>query len=854
MSDFLIQHAVENVWCSGDHDHQHIFKPAKLSPYRGVRRVVEVEWDKLPLPTQEHYYHVYQIGQLSPVFLKLLPDTQTWYSAQEAINNLNITINVYNEDGRHYPNFTVFFKKTRTRNLIVAVRDLSVIERQRDQAVYIRFYSNAFFESDRSHPTADLTKTEGTFVKNNADVVNLQQKVDTLAIQHPGKTIYFVNGWKVDAWRLVDIKIGDVVQYLHDTSIKKTFTVKIGDLDTFISELDRTRKYLLKRPNQHENVIDYHDDLDFWITEKKNGREKGIFYHKASERSVRMVTHQDYSLPVQTILDHVRKIEGWHDPHEYYLIVSIRKSGYERPLVNEHNRLHELFKMPDSEIEKALLGAHSTLPEWRAASLEHSLYTQIMRSQFTDISNEVVTQAYGYNAVSKLVGDTPQVPVSISGKMGVKAPYRLRYHSTAFEYDVNGRLIDYYYHDEGRYYWRKNEHCGYVEIIAGRFTDGSSTTFNVACVPVAPGASYKVYVSERVGGVSTNEWRLAIPIKEYVFHNNEIVWLDVHANVEVAVRDDSKFLTRTLNLRPLNGMLRFTVMAEDNYGGDYLDKPLPLKPEKLDLWLNSHPLIENLDYFVRWPEVVICNKEFLKPHDVDQTVVVRATGFPYNCNHRRPREEFGFVEHGLLSRNNRFDLRDDKVMRFVVEGRIYQQSDLKFSETDSGLRMDNVRNGAPYLIDDIVVPMSDITTRETYTFRDESRELDKRISDYLTTFYPEPKIDLPSIIERRYQIFSPFLSRIHHDLVQGFYYPEGIKGQYSDEKIKEWVKDYEWLLTFDPVINGVDECYVIVHPHHLFTETELDVYQYTFLTRINQVYLQSKVDISGHIKIKERWI
>ncbi|MNY74762.1 hypothetical protein D3C86_2138680 [compost metagenome] len=72
--------------------------------------------------------------------------------------------------------------------------------------------------------------------------------------------------------------------------------------------------------------------------------------------------------------------------------------------------------------------------------------------------------------------------------------------------------------------------------------------------------------------------------------------------------------------------------------------------------------------------------------------------------------------------------------------------------------------------------------------------------------------------------------------------------------IKRWLKDYEYLLPFDPCKRDVDVRYVSIHPHHLSNEVELNIYQYNFLNRAIAYYLESKVDISHFISIKDGWV
>lgn len=217
---------------------------------------------------------------------------------------------------------------------------------------------------------------------------------------------------------------------------------------------------------------------------------------------------------------------------------------------------------------------------------------------------------------------------------------------------------------------------------------------------------------------------------------------------------------------------------------------------------------------------------------------------------RLPPTEFGYVNYGMLSRNRRYDLRDDRVIRLVVQGRTMTREALEFSEDHTGIRVSNVPNGAPYVIDNVVVPLRGITAMDEDAYRERSAQVDQAISDYLSLKLPEPKIDEPVMIPERYAVYSPFLSTIMYDLMNGRLSMEEFRGQYSDRKLREYAKRYEYLLDYDPCFLGLDHRYVIVHPHNLLTETELDIYQWRFLSRAASIYLDDRVDLTGFVRVK----
>lgn len=854
MIDFLSRHAIANVWCTPDQDYQYIFKPARISTPRGVERQLMVEWEYINLPNNVDTFHVYQIGQLSPILLNLLPRERYWYSVTQAANVQNMMVDLYLNNGKQFPRFETYILRTRGRNLLIAVKDQPRIGSLEKNPLFVRFYSNAYFGSERSKETPERLYTEGKYITTPDSGLLFQRRVRDLQALKGSVNVYH-NGWLVDDTAPDCIEEGDVVELVHDTSVYDVREFPVSELETFNSSVDDLRKYLISRlKGTGDDTIDFIDDVDVYLTKKGSRHWKGVYFHKNQPAALRMVTHKDYSIPVSHVVGFANEFEEWGDPIDLVVRIHVRHGGYYRPLVDEHHRIKELYRLTDDEIYRAMIGADANVPVWRAENLEASGYTKIMRSNLNEITPKLVQDAYGYNAISKIVADTPQRVKDLGGYRGVELPVGLRNQSTIFEYDANGKLISFYLHSFGEEYLVKNPECEIVEGLVGTGSERMSTAYGERQSPFDTHHNYRMYTCPIIDDVPSYEWQDVTGDNTlYEIIDGKVVWMVDDTKVYTAVKDDINFLAYRKRLATVGGIYRFSITAREQRGDSYDVLPLTIPVGCLNIWMNGHALIENLDYYVRWPEVVIVNKHYLID-DEEQDFIIRGTGFCQPDITREAPNEAGFVKHGLLSRNRRYNVRDDKVMRFIIGGSVHLKDELRFSESDSGLRMDDIPNGTPYVIDDVVVPLRDLVVDDTYSLRNKSLEVDQDVEDYLTLRYPEPVITDPNIIPQRYRVFSPFTSKIHHDLLEGILYPPGIKGQYSDAKIKEWLKDYEFLLEYDPVKNGVNERYVSVHPVDVNYETELDIYQYTFLDRAIRLYLNDKVDITRFITIKEGWV
>lgn len=851
--DYLIDHALKNVWSTPRQDRQSIERLAKITPQGGVWNKVRVLWTSYTLPLQGTRFHVYQIGQLHPLLLGLFPEQYRWIPFSEACNKQNLIVDLYAKTGVQLPRTECWYRWTANKNLIVAVKEQPRIPFNLDtEDLFMRVYTNAYFQGGGAMDN-EYIKVEGATPLNTQTILDLQAQFQD-AQTKPGATYAFVNGYRVSTIDLFTVKVGDIVEFVYDSSVKRVVDFTLEDLRTFDSIKDVKRKYLLHYPGPGDSVIDFHDDIDVFLLNPIDdaGRYKGVFYHRNQEDAMRMVTHKDYAIPVAYVLGYAAD-NNFTAPDKIKVRLHIRKSGWNRPLVDEDHRIKELYKLPDDELRDAMLGVNSVIDIWRADELENSDYCTIMATDSTCLSKAIVEDAYGYNAISKVLADTPKFVRMESTQPVVDVPYGLFRRSTGYEFDVNGFLIGWAAHVEGSVYPTRFSQTKLVEMIAGLVDDRLDEVYGDKVVTLDPTASYRMYTCDIVGGVPNEKWTDVTGTGQYAVINNVLTWLVDQTKKYTLVRGDRVSLGYSLDLDASDdGILKFTLshLARRNNAISRYTMSVPMG--ELALWLNRKALIEGVDYFVNFPEICIVNKEYLvDPQNQTQHIDIRFCGFCKSDLSREVPNDVGFIKHGLLSSNNRFDIRDDKVMHMVVDGALYDRSELLFAEDDAGVTVPDARNGKPYLITDIVVPMRGQTQTETYALRTHSREVDKKVSDYLTLKIPEPVIPNPNIIPGRYQVFSPMCCKILYDLKNGVLDDPRLKQQYSDFVVKQLCAPYLPLLKYDPTQAALapDDNYVEIHPHNLLVTLDISIYHWKFLQRVIKLYLRDKVQLSHFVTI-----
>jgi hypothetical protein len=664
-----------------------------------------------------------------------------------------------------------------------------------------------------------------------------------------------VNGMRVQGLDLFTIASGNCVEMVYDSSIYKVIDFPVADLQFFASTLDTKYKYLLHYAGLGDSMIDYQDDIDMFLisTPNSNGQFSGVYMHKNASDTMRMVTHKDYAVPT-TYVQAFASEANLGNTANLTIRLHIRHSGMNRPLVYDNNRIQELYKMEDADVLAAMVGTNAVVTNWQAAVLENSAYTAIMgEPQAGDITNAMVYQAYGYDAISQLVADTPNFTFQGSGVTQANIPYVLQTNATVYEFDANGLLLGWYNHTTGSQYTCANANCALVEVIAGQGTQFLDEAYGIAVQTLNTNADYRMYATDYVAGVpDLTAWQDVTGSSQYAIVNNVLTWLTNPSQVYTMVRSNVNFLAYNLELAVPDGVLEFTlqsVMTIDFLVNLY-NMNIPMG--ELDLWLNGHALIEKVDYIFNFPTVYIINKSYLvNPTTTKQNITVRWTGFCQSNMQRLTLRDYGFVQYDRLSDNDVFNLRDDRVVQIIVGGAIKDRSQVLFAESSPGSAAPNAVNGQPYEVRQIIVPMRAMTATDTYTALAASQAIDTAVSAYLTEKLPEIDPVSTGSVEQLWRVYSPFVCRILYDMVNGILIPPTLP--YSDNTVIATCQPYLYLLAFDPTqtANAVDPNFVGIDPHNLETVINVDATMYQFLYRVVNYYCNGLINLSPSISISE---
>lgn len=866
--DFLVDQALKRIWAGTRQDTQSIVKPKRVTPFNGRWNTVHVADSEYVLPVKNKRFHVYQIGQLYPTLMGLFPYHDAWVSIAENCEKQKMLVNIYNREGIELPRYAAWYLVTPNKNLLIAIQQTDSIDiNLNEEELFFRVYSHAYFRGSRYGDVRNYVRVIGKTVESFEDISILKEEYERQKDASLGTPYLYINGRKSNVLSFDTVTIGDAVEIVLDSSVYRFVEFKVQGLPTFDSIRDLKRKYLLHyRTNSKTTEIDYNDDIDVYIVRKDPAGVKpfysGFYYHRNKDDSFRNVTHRDYSIAVPYVESYINQSiphygdnpsrEGW------YIQLYIRHSGWVRGVPYIHNRIHELYKLPDARVQRALLGLDSVVPEWRADNLENSAYMRVMSHDGFNIDPTLVEDAWGYNAVSKLVGDTPSKVELFSGQESVALPLILRRYSTGFEYDAQGVLIRHYSHTSGDRYITRNTATKLVEMIGGYGSVGLDESYNQLHTPYDPEFEYRVYRKLKLPNNQEEAgWRdVTGDTTTYTIDKvrNLVSWKHDMTKYDTVVRSNKNILVQEEEILMDDGLLYIQMTQVTSRTGSAQKYVMEIPTGEVDVFLNGYSLVEGVDYYVDFPNICIVNKTFLlNPRTDKQRILIRSYGFADTNLKRQDKDDSGFVRYGVLSRNKRFDLREDRVMRMVVGGRLIHKSDLKFSEEETGTYVTGFRDGLPYEVKDIIVPMRNLIGQDGLAYRLRSQETDKRISDYMSQFMSDPVKDRTVGITSLWPVYSPFCSQILFDLKSGVLDNTPIRSHYDDNFILEYTKPYQHLLRVDPTQDDVraDTEFVEVHPIHLTSTVNLDIYQYQFMERMVSLLLKDRVDLSAFVQVSQ---
>ena len=895
MSSPLVTHAMLNLWCAPDQDFQHLIELSRLTPDSGVQYSLPLMWDTLLMPTdygKRAYYHVYQIGQVPPALFDIMPDVNEWVSVDELNDQFNILIDCYLFSGAIIPRSYIWISVLRNKNVIVAIKQDFTIDYGTNKKnnyvgalinerftldnsqVVIRFYSNAWFTSPEFTSQAVSARKPIRYVNVKVNSINdynnyLAQVNNVLAeFGNHGDGVYYCDGFVINRPQgYLNEYQGKHFAFMWDESFKFSKSFPVRYLPAYISESNLgIRNYILLCDTEYD-VIDYYDDIDIYVVNTLTG--KGVYFNRVAKKGMSMITHNTYAINADMVEDYIAAHEFLGTVDQCSIKIMVRQGGRKNGLINQKNRINEMYRLTHDQVLNTLVNTPSLVPEWRATNLEKSDYVKLMGIPYEQFTEKAVVNAYGYAAISQFFTN-PLVKVT-DGKF--TAPYvsTIRDYDddlpnrSVWCYNADGYLLGYFNDTNTNnevYLPPQFKNAGIVECFnAVSDEDGYMCWGNLDVTSNdLDQYGFRCYVAPMYPNGVLGEWDDVTDSRFYTYTPRD-------KNKKATIKWNWGLLTQA-NLWPMVKCLknifvyRWRKKATDVYDGSIEIVPkakyvwgntvtynrLDLKPGVVDVFANGLSLIEGVDYFMDWPTIVIVNKDINNAAVID--VIVRCYGFANpETNDCFKHNEVGFIKQGMASINGHYDVRKNRNVRTVYNNRLLLPNTLNTGEY---LINGNFVDGRPYSISDYILPIENIMTDKsikTYPLYKEMLDIDTRVGDYLTSCFPEPPAPHPVVITGRWAVISPVVSTLLYLFTHGLNINDVLIKNYTNVDLDKWFEQYKWLLKFDPAALKVDENYFRILPHpnsHVMTISQAN---YTALERIILMYLNSRVDLTNSVAI-----
>lgn len=855
----LLAYATDHLWGNPEENHQYQVHTVRLSDYYGDTDNFQYMNKWRTLPKKDTFYYVFSVQGLDPGYWNFRTNVlrrnplDRWVNFSDLCKRRGIQLDIYNTKGYKYALGKSWMMTTYDGLTFIALEKSKTFPMPTGAEMFFRCYT----------PSVPVARNE------QVDVVGSNPfGYETMVYENPQELQVFTARYQFYKAQvgftgvlhngayyhgapntIPGLAVGDVVEIFHDPTVIRAEIYAYKNLKDFYSEMDKKRKLIIHPPKRPGDfTIRYFDDNDYYLLGKT---PYGLYFNRNDVTAIRQLTHVDVSIAD----DRIQMMSEYHPAlkkvADIRILVLVRKTEWEYQWPHEHQRIRYLYRFNDTDILRAMTGDRATVPEWTAANLEQGPVMSFTRKQYKDLDRVGAHLAMGYNAATRALSESPMRTDSRPGARGIEVPISYRENFTAWEYDAKGQLIDYWNLINTRYFTPRNTRCAMVEFTSGEADRELEYIVTNKPIQINPVNDVRVYTSffnidlQVITGELTD---VTGDDSVYKIVDGTLNWTDLDTvNQRGIILFNTKSLCYTFELDHIDKSLSFAI-TEIYEGGGLI---FPLAFANIDLFLNGHPLIDNVDWVFDGQRCYIFNKEFLKAGA--QTITFRGHQFSVDMTRPKQETELGYVDGGVIGRMKRYNLREDRVTRTVINGALYMTDEVPNAENQSPDDPASLLNGKPYMVKHVYCPTKYVEPYDNFPGYAESRAVDQRVSDYMTLYLPKPsKAPVLPNLQDKYRLFSPFLSVVVNAILNRLLpigkLPTDATG-YSEQFIRDSVGSYLWWLKYDPVILNFDRRYFAIMPFANYGKVTVTSSELIFIKQVNDSYLNGVCAIEGHFEV-----
>jgi hypothetical protein len=874
----LVRYTDDHLWSNPEENQQYQVKLNRITEEYGYSSNFSYMNKWRTLPKKNTFFHVFSAGGLHPGFWNFKNNTlrrnplDRWVNIGLLCKARGLCVDMYSTKGYMQSRSHCWLMVTYDGLVLIAVQKLSKAPILDGDDMHFRCYTPSVLVDKSSLVTNETGNPyifETCVYENPAEYSTFLSRYSAVKTR-PGYTGLFHNGVVINGPPAVinPIAPGDVIEFWHDPTVLRTELYMYNLLQAFYSELDQKNKVILHPPKiKGDFTIRYFDDNDYFLM---GGQRRGVYLHRNDEKTIRQLTHVDVAIADDVIQAMTEYHPDLSDVMDCRILVLIRKTAWTFQWPNEHQRIRYMYRMPDIDIMRAMVDARANMPEWTAKELEQGPVLQLLRKQWKNVKRDDAILSVGYNAATRVLSETPVRATYLLGSRGVDIPVTYQEACTAWEHDENGQLLEWRNMSGIMYYSPNNPACAMVEFTMGSTGRDIDMLVTNQDVEISKDWDYQVYTASwniNIGQIIGAWTNVTGDTTMYRVEDGVLVWKGLdRVNKRGILISNKKILGYQFQLEHLDHSLAFAITDIYEDGGHLTG----LTWAQIDIWLNGHPLVDKVDWIYEGQYCYINNKEFLV--DGPQTITVRAMGLDKTVVLPNSDTELGFVDGGVIGRVGRYNLRGDRVTRTVINGALYLTDEVPRAEREVPDDVGNPLNGKPYMVKHHWCPIRFVEDYDELPYRERSRETDQRVSDYLTLWLPKPQTNAEEIhwengdphrpdgsgsevisnLQDKYRLYSPFLNVVVNGVLNGLIQlPNQSSGDtyYSDQDVKDAVKDYTWWLKYDPVTLKYDRRYFAITPFANYGKLTVSDKELIFFKQVNDLYLESVCVIEGYFEV-----
>lgn len=385
VADHLRDLAFSTIWNDPSNRDRANFKLVPKQSNSAISSV-DLGFTRLMLPVAGVPYRVFSIGR-SVYMGWVTPYQLTWMSAKDLGNNTGSELITYDYSGRVIdPAQVMLYYCPYDQMVYVAIPNyvMSKCVTSLTTDIYQTLFRDVYTDTPQVYTS--LTVTNPT-----VDQITLNAIVAQIPTGQTAGLVVLQNGSVILSENIAKIKLtaGDQLVVMYDPDVQFTADISVDSSTTgYLSTKYGEYRELIHTPKalNPDNRLLRAEDLSMIVYDPVTGNAR--YLHRVADNFMMNVTHNDFSLS-RPILNAFRDALG---ASSICVRVFYRSSPDPRYLTHDLNCIDCLYHQDDDDIIALMLGIKDMgVPEWKATNLEQAGFIDVMSGSPSSVDTDMLT-------------------------------------------------------------------------------------------------------------------------------------------------------------------------------------------------------------------------------------------------------------------------------------------------------------------------------------------------------------------------------------------------------------------------------------------------------------------------------